>query len=144
EKDARLIINEDALYTVGTGSDFATINEALEHLSTRYPAYKQGGVNVELLLMSGFVIRESVIVKGIDLSWITISSIDQYVEANRSYILDDIGIGKPSLFAATDGGKFPLINFIIQVDSSSNPGGGDPVGERAVFAVKGAGSSLNI
>lgn len=144
EKDARLIINEDALYTVGTGGDFATINEALEHLSTRYPAYKQGGVNVELLLMSGFKIEDVVIVKGIDLSWITIRSQDEFVEARRASIIDDVGVGKPSLFSATDGGKFPIIDFIIAVDSSSNTGGSDPVGERTVFAVKGAGSSLNI
>lgn len=137
------IIEDDITYTVGNNGDFNTINEALEYLSKRYPAYKNGGVNVELLLMSGFNIEEVVIVKGIDLSWITIRSQDEFVEARRASIIDDVGVGKPSLFAATDGGKFPIIDFIVRVDSSSNPSG-DPVGERTVFAVKGAGSSLNI
>lgn len=80
------VITEDVVYTVGLYQDFLTINEALEYLSRRYPAYKKGGVKVGLRLASGFEMREQVLVDGIDLGWITITSVDSIVQADLSSI----------------------------------------------------------
>ena len=80
-------IKESLTVTVGTNGDFPTINSALTELSRKYPVYKQNGINVEVKLLSGFVMNECVFVNnGIDLSWITITGEDAETTIVRSVI----------------------------------------------------------
>ena len=60
--------------TVGPGGQHATINEAIEFLSSRETEYKSAGVPVTITLLDGFVMQEQVLVTDKDLGWITILS----------------------------------------------------------------------
>lgn len=60
--------------TVGPNADYATINEALEYLTAFETQYKKAGVNVNIVLVDGYVMREQVLVNDKDLGWITILS----------------------------------------------------------------------
>ena len=54
--------------TVGNNGDFSTINDALNYLTTKYPAYKSGGnVKATIKLLSGFAMSEQVLVRGLNL-----------------------------------------------------------------------------
>lgn len=81
----------DITVTVGSGGDYANINEALESLSRMYPAYKSRGIRAEVELLSGFQMQEQVLVDGIDLGWITITSVDPTVTIDRQYLTQNFG-----------------------------------------------------
>lgn len=72
-------ITANQLFTVGTGGDFPNLNAALEHLSLKWSAYNLNGYTVELRLLPGFIMEEQVIVRNLDLSWITITAEDATV-----------------------------------------------------------------
>ncbi|SBS73764.1 Triple helix repeat-containing collagen (modular protein) [uncultured Mycobacterium sp.] len=88
------------LITVGSGGNFATINEALRAASRYAPDYLstpatwpaiRGRVGVEIRLLSGFVMAEQVFVVQQDLSYVTITSEDAVVTIQRSAITGDNG-----------------------------------------------------
>jgi hypothetical protein len=64
--------NTDRTVTVGSGGDFSTLNLALESLSRTVPAYKSGGFEAKIQLLSGYIETERIRVSNIDLSWIRI------------------------------------------------------------------------
>jgi|GEM_PF-2606744 len=104
-----------SLVTVGPTGDFPTINDALTALSERRPAYVQGGFTTELRLQAGFVMREQVKVRSVNLSWITITSIDAEVQIDRSYLTQPSGFAEAfyPAFAAFDGGYLPTIGVLF-------------------------------
>ena len=93
-------------YTVGTGGDFATLNEAIEEASHFYPAYATGTpIEVNISLLTGYIETEGVFIRDIDLSYITITSIDATVTANVSGNLFDVeNGGMPNLECIFDMG----------------------------------------
>jgi len=99
--------------TVGTGGDFPTINKALEELSRKYPVYKLNGFTVEVKLLAGYVMNEYVRVRGVDLSWITITGEDAETTVVRSVIPEHRGA-----FRADLGGFLPRIGQLFNMDSS--------------------------
>lgn len=101
-----------AVYGVGAGGDFDTINEALGVLSERRPAYAPGGFMTELRLLSGFVMAEQVLVAGINLGWITITGEDAEHFIDRAYLTQQFGIRIPA-FGVTDGGFLPTLNCLF-------------------------------
>ena len=105
----------DEVVTVGTGGHFATINEALAALSVRHMRYAEGGRTVEIRLLSGFVMAERVYVRGVDLSWITITSEDAEVTVRRSAIPAS---ADNCAFLAADHGTLPIIGTIFVMDDS--------------------------
>lgn len=104
-----------SLVTVGTGGDFATINAALVALSERRPAYVAGGFTTELRLLAGFVMREQVLVKSINLGWITITSVDAEVQIDRAYLVTVSEGGMYPAFSASDGGVLPTIGVLFSM-----------------------------
>lgn len=104
-----------SLATVGAGGDYATINDALAALSERRPAYVSGGFTTELRLLAGFVMREQVLVKSVNLSWITITSADAEVQIDRSYLTTASEGGMYPAFAASDGGVLPNIGVLFSM-----------------------------
>ncbi|MGA0615950.1 hypothetical protein [Paracoccus sp. KR1-242] len=112
-----------SLVTVGTGGDFATINEALIALSKRRPAYLPGGFTTELRLLAGFVMREQVIVRSVNLSWVTITSVDAEVLIDRSYLTQLSLTGSYPAFAAFDGGYLPTIDALFTMMSTGTAAG---------------------
>ena len=89
----------DETVTVGSTGDFATINDALEYYSTKYPNYRAEGILVEIVLLNSFVMEEQVLVNDVDLGWIRITN-----EA----------AGERSVTAITEG-TTPLVTGVAQV-----------------------------
>jgi len=81
-------ITADKTVTVGDTGDYATINEALTELSKLYPLYKQSGYTVEVKLLAGFIMKEQVIIKGIDLGWISITGEDAETTIDAGSFVD--------------------------------------------------------
>lgn len=77
-------LSSDITVTVGPGGDHPTIASALAALSQDRPVFVNGGVSATIRLLSGFSMAEQINIKGIDLSWITITSEDAVVPVVRS------------------------------------------------------------
>lgn len=113
----RALIDADETVTVGSGGDYATINAALEALSRDYPSYVNSGRTVTVNLLTGFTMAEQVILSGVDLSWITLTSDDATVTIDRS-ALSESTYGTRPAFAAVDGASLPAIGVLFNMDTS--------------------------
>ena len=133
----------DITVTVGATGDFATINEALTHLSNLYPEYKNEGVTATIELQAGFVMSEQVLVRGIDFGWVTITGVDaQTTISNTALTIDfttaDYGFDSFPAFGVSKGGVLPRIGQLFIFDVAGV--GGNKHGVMAV----GAGSSADV
>jgi len=141
KKQTILNITVDKVLTVGSGGDYFTINEALEEASKAYPLYKQGGYSVEIRLLAGFIMQEQVIVKGVDLGYITITGEDDETVIQRDTLTVSTaneydGTNRYGAFNAINA-TLPVIGQLFNMDSSGGSG------ERSgVYAV--AGSKVNV
>jgi hypothetical protein len=111
----------DITVTVGSGGDYATINEAIEYLSGLYPTYAYDGFTAEISLLTGFVMEEQVLVRRLDLSWITITSIDATVTIDYTAITDELVAEddiQPAFGAAYDA-KLPIIGALFAYASNT-------------------------
>lgn len=135
--DLKTIAN--VLLTVGAGGQFSTINAALETASKlKIRPYVFGGFTVEVRLLTGFVMAEQVYIKGIDLSYVIITSVDSEVAITRSSLTIQIDGGSDSdfpVFSATNGGRLPIINVLFNMDASGSAAG------RTFMYVRDVGSS---
>ena len=109
---ADLLGNGDETITVGSGGDFSTINDALADLTARKPSYKSG-LSVEISLLSGFTMAEQVIVDGLDLGWITITSVDSTVSVTTASITAATIGTRKAVFAFRRGAVSPYIKVIF-------------------------------
>lgn len=110
------------LYTVGAGGDFSTINEAITRLSADIKTYVNEGLIGEISLLTGFVIAEQVIVgNGLDLSWITITSVDAVVSIDHTAIILPIYTGEVlfPIFGAHHSSTTPTIGFQAEYDDNT-------------------------
>jgi hypothetical protein len=111
-------------HTVGVGGDFATINAALEDLSSRSPIVVSPQVTTTLQLLSGFIMDEQVLADGVDLSWIQITSVDVTVTITGSSMdvntLPVDGASTRYAFGADNGGVLPRINTLFSVDGTGS------------------------
>jgi len=119
----------DKTVTVGNSGDYGSINEALEALSEYFPLYKAGGVNVEIKLLAGFVMREQVIVNGIDLGFITITGEDDETVISResltfkvSDLIDEDPDERYPAFSAIRGATLPKIGQLFNMDTTGEDG----------------------
>src|SRR5690554_266710 len=109
--DGISILNDNITVTVGNNGDFSTINEALNYLTTKYPAYKSvGNVKATIKLLSGFVMSEQVLVRGLNLGWIEIVGEDAVTTIERSaltsnFTIDDYNFNSYPAFGVSKGGK---------------------------------------
>lgn len=111
--DSSLIVN------VGTNGHYATINEALAALvALYYPVYLATGEvpQATINLLSGFVMAEQVLVKGVDLSWITITGVDAETMITRSALTRSFA-GRYPAFGAFRG-TLPVIRQLFNMDAS--------------------------
>jgi len=106
----------DITVTVGTGGDYSTINDALADLSRFHPVYKPGGFSAEISLLTGYVMAEQVLISGIDLSWITITSVDAEVTITRSALTVNFGGTYPAFGVIR--GRLPVIGALFRMDTS--------------------------
>jgi hypothetical protein len=117
-----VLLKADKVVTVGSGGDFATINEAISELSKSYPLYKPYGYNVEIRLLAGFVMQETVVVRGIDLGWITITGEDAETVIQRDAITNVVTRygGYYAAFFGLNNATLPIIGQLFNMDTSGN------------------------
>lgn len=106
----------DITVTVGSGGDYSTINDALAALSAYYPIYVSGGFTATISLLTGFKMAEQVLVSGIDLSWITITSVDAEVAIDRSALTTIFDNAYPAF--GVKNGCLPVISALFDMDTS--------------------------
>jgi hypothetical protein len=133
----------DILVTVGTGGDYPTINAALEYLSKLQPVYDSAGITATINLLSGFVMAEQVLVRGLDLGWITITGVDGETTITNTalttnFTAADYGFSSYPAFGVSKGGVLPRIDQLFRFDVAN-------VGDikHGIMAV-GAGSSADV
>lgn len=141
-----LISASGAIFTpldisVGTGGDYATINEAIAHISRFRPVYGIPSIRATITLLAGFVMAEQIICDGNDLSWITITNTDAVVPVTETAITKvvgavDYGFAVTPVIAAIKGGKSPYIDVVFRYDTRLADG------RTGLFAA-GAGSVIN-
>jgi len=112
-------VKEDTTFSVGSTGDFNTINQALNFVSEKYPRYNnEYGARVSLELQSGFVMSEQVLVEGMNLSFVDITSVDSEVTIKRDALTKTRGTDYPAFWIAN--GKLPRIATLFKMDSSGN------------------------
>ena len=135
-------VDSDVIYNVGVSGDFNDINSALEYLSRYKTKYVSNGYKVELILQSGFVIREQVFVKSFDFSWVTISSNDEVVYIDDGSISDYLiekDDSKP-VFGGVDNAILPILNIMCTYVDNETAGDGVSVfNESSVIFKPGSG-----
>jgi hypothetical protein len=110
------------MITVGPCGDHATLNAALAAASCFRSTFPQGGVEVRLL--SGFVLAEQVLVRSVDLSHVTLTSVDATVPvqgAAMTATADLAGVERPYVFAAVDGAALPAVSALFVFDKTDAP-----------------------
>lgn len=117
---------DDEIVTVGEGGDYTNINDALFYLAYKYPRFKQTAYpyvvsSAEILLLSGFVMNEQVVVERTNLGFISISSEDTEVTINRSALTYPIvsgGISYYPAFVAKENATLPVINCLFNMNTT--------------------------
>jgi len=120
--------------TVGTGGDYASINAAISDLSTRFTTYISGSIQVEINLLSGFIVNEQITVSGIDLGWIKITSVDATVNFDPSAYAEQNYGTNYCFLVVKSGGTGPKIDISLSQTAVKTGGG--------LFVCTGAGSAL--
>ena len=142
--DAKASLQDaDITVTVGAGGDYPTINAALEYLSKLQPVYDFAGITATINLLTGFTMAEQVLVRGLDLGWITITGADAETTITNTalttdFTIVDYGFDAYPAFGVSKGGVLPRIDQLFRFDVA-NVGGE----KRGIMAV-GAGSSADV
>jgi len=136
-------LESNIVVTVGTEGDFSTINEALMYLVRTYqPMYRNSGVTATVRLLSGFVMNEQVLVRGLDLGWVTIIGDDEETTVNQTALVtnltEEYGIANYPVFGVSKGGTLPKISQSFRLDAENVTGN-----KRGVMAV-GSGSGADV
>jgi len=110
--DFRRAMTSDITVTVGSGGDFGTINDAINYLVNNFlpPCYRtnSGTPKAKIRILSGTTIAENIVVDGLDLSWITIESVDNTVTVNLTALSGTFIVG-------TNGARLPKINVLFNM-----------------------------
>jgi len=129
--------------TVGTGGDYPTINAALEYLSKLQPVYDSAGITATINLLPGFVMAEQVLVRGLDMGWVTITGADgETTITNTALTTDfttaDYGSASYPAFGVSKGGVLPRLDQLFRFNVANTSGY-----KHGIMAV-GAGSSADV
>ena len=128
--------------TIGPGGDYETLSEAIEYYSSNSPLTTKSNnrtytAGVILRIKSGTVIGEQVLVgPGADLSFLRIDSEDAVVYVDHTKLTNAYD-GRYPLFAASRGGKLPVINTLFMFNSGGT-------GNKDGIMVNGPGSSVYV
>lgn len=104
--------------TVGSAGDFTNLNDALNQVRLMKPMDDRGTVNITLL--ADYIMQEQVLIKGENLSWVTIGG-STTTTIERSYLTTSIKLEEGAFaypaFGAVQG-SLPLISTSFTMDSS--------------------------
>lgn len=115
----KLMIRAGNQVTVGPGGDYTTIGDALSDLSEMRPVYSPGGFITELRLLAGYEMAEQVLVSGINMGWITITSEAAEVVISRGAMAVGFGTCFPA-FGVMSGGVLPRIYTMFTMDATGS------------------------
>lgn len=125
------------IITVGSGGNFSTITDALDLCRRIRTDSSQSSVSISLL--SGFVLEEQVIISGVDLSYVVVSSVDTTVSVSQNVWTMPIQEGgyTPAI-SARFGAVSPVFNVVFDAgeDASSDD-------NKAGFVARGFGKILS-
>lgn len=114
------------------GADFRWINDALGYLSEYRNKYRLNGIQAEIILEAGYLMQEQVLVRGVDLGWITIRSVDETVTITRSTLTENFAVtdneNAHPAFGVADHGVLPTLDALFIMSDS-----GDHSGRHGVF-----------
>lgn len=110
-------VTKDCIVTVGAAGDFTSFREALEYLSTKYPAFKNKGLNCEVRILDGTIINEQIWLERIDLSHISITT-DAADNTVKVDVTGWIGVthdtrGNRPFLSAEYGARLPCIKCLF-------------------------------
>lgn len=123
---------------VGPGGEYATINEALKYLSNFNPLYKKSGITATINLKAGFVMNEQVLVRGLNLGWVTIVGEDAETIITHTALTTPFNGPHYPVFGVDKGGTSPVIGQLFRFNVEKV--GGSKHGLMTV----GAGSSADV
>ncbi|WP_143189914.1 right-handed parallel beta-helix repeat-containing protein, partial [Corynebacterium diphtheriae] len=111
---------ENVIVTVGENGDFTRLSAAIEYLSNKLALFVNDGVKAEINLLSGYVLDEQILIRGLDLGFITITSEDEQVTIARSalttpFLVNDLD----NEFPAIGGGEnavLPVIDVLFYMN----------------------------
>lgn len=117
----KILLSETLNFTVGTGGDFATIQEGLNYCTTRLNAWN-GKVNLNLV--AGFVMKEQVLVQNRDLSFVTINRADTTHTIDVTSLTKTYAINQSPEFSVTPAftglsARMPKLNVQFKMSSKS-------------------------
>lgn len=138
DKGATVNIDSNITVNVGPGGEYATINEGLKYLSNFNPLYNKSGITATINLKAGFVMNEQVLVRGLNLGWITIVGEDAETIITHTALTTAFNGGHYPAFGVDKGGTSPVIGQLFRF--SVEKVGGDKHG----LMTYGAGSSADI
>jgi hypothetical protein len=113
------LVSSSIILTIGPSGDYQTINGAIGYLSRHYPIYVNGGIDVDMLLLSGFVMEEQVLLRSLDLSWATIKGEDAETFVERDSLTTNFG-GLFPVFGAMNGARLPKIDHQFSVNETGS------------------------
>lgn len=110
-------LRQNTEITVGTGGQFATINDAFNWLAKRRP--NRIDVKAIVKLLSGFVMKEQLSLKNGDWSWVQIDSVDAEVSVNKILLttINSENTGSPCMFDFNNC-TAPTINVLFNSDKT--------------------------
>ena len=113
--------------TVGSGGDFATLNEAFSAITDKYPAYVKGGLAINIKILSGTTINEQIAIQKADFSYVTITAVDAYVPVNvdgftaQGFNTHDLRTPNHGAFIGGENGAgLPCIGCVFKLTQNTN------------------------
>jgi hypothetical protein len=128
----------DVLITVGTGGNYSTLNAAISAASKlNNRQHVNNGFSVEIRLLTGFILAEQVLVRRMDLGFITITSVDAVVQINPTNVtlaLSTADLTTP-VFGGANNAVLPTIGclFAYPNDASRRDGVAVHFGSKVGF-----------
>ena len=130
-------LTQNITVNVGAGQTYTTINQALEYLSGFYPLHKTTGVTATINLKAGFIMNEQVLVRGLNLGWITIVGEDAETIITHTALTTAFNGGYPA-FGVDKGGTSPRIGQLFRFNVEKVGG------SKHGLMTYGAGSSADV
>lgn len=113
--------------TVGSGGDYQTLNAAFAAITEKYPAYAQGGLAIQIKILSGTTINEQIAVQRADFSYVTIIAEDAYVPVNvdgftaQGFNTHDLRTPNNGAFIGGENGAgLPTIGCVFKLTQNTN------------------------
>lgn len=130
----------DRTITVGSGGDYSSLQAAIDEMTYKRKGYNAlGDPNIIISLLSGYSLNadDQIILDGIDLHWVKITSVDATVSCDATTFSEFEGAHP--VFGMRNGAKSPQIGIMVDFGSTAS------VTYKGCLAIaSGAGSVANI